>query len=154
MAAVVRSGSTKTAENRLAKLRQIPPRAKLFGESRVGGDFGGVGDVKFDTLSNRILNYAGLASLAWLSLVSTAQATCNATGISWGGIFCNGCRYESGMSVSRDEPCERTLGSSGSIGLAPEFLGSHIVQRAKHGVAGVNGTTFAYAPAKGYTGNG
>ena len=33
-----------------------------------------------------------------------------------------------------------------------EFFGNRIVQRAKHGIAGANGTTFAYQPSKGYTG--
>jgi hypothetical protein len=39
-----------------------------------------------------------------------------------------------------------------SIATPVEFLSSRISQRARHGVAGVNGTTFAYNPCKGFSG--
>ena len=54
------------------------------------------------------------------------------------------------MTMSRDETCERPYRPRPEIVI--EFLGHRVVQRARHGVAGVNGTTFAYAPSKGYVG--
>jgi len=74
-----------------------------------------------------------------------------------GGTFCNGCKYEASMSMSRDQTCSRAY-SPGARGLGTssstpvEFLSSRISQRARHGVAGVNGTTFAYNPGKGFSG--
>jgi hypothetical protein len=38
------------------------------------------------------------------------------------------------------------------MGAVVEFHGHRILQRAKHGIAGFNGLTFAYEPAKGYVG--
>ena len=54
------------------------------------------------------------------------------------------------MGTSRDEPCERPYDQQGRAVL--ELLGHRIVQRAKHGVAGVSGLGMAYSPAKGYVG--
>ena len=54
------------------------------------------------------------------------------------------------MSMSRDETCERGYNPPPNVTI--EIIGNHVVQRAKHGVAGVSGGTMAYAPAKGYVG--
>ncbi len=86
----------------------------------------------------------------WLSSVIPAHAACVAPGFNPSGNFCNGCKYEGAMSVARDQVCERPYDSRGSNPI--EFLGHGVLDRAKHGVAGLNGTTFAYAPAKGYVG--
>lgn len=59
------------------------------------------------------------------------------------------------MIVQRDQPCERpyrsNLGSSASVQII-EFHDNRITQRARHGIAGVEGNTLAYAPSKGYVG--
>lgn len=55
------------------------------------------------------------------------------------------------MVVVRDQACERPYRPNPN---APgvSFFGNRVVQRAKHGIAGANGSTFAYQPSKGYVG--
>jgi hypothetical protein len=93
----------------------------------------------------------GLAAIG-LSFAATANATeCNSRGFNPTNSWCSGCTYEGSMTVQHDQPCERPYRpypNSPPI----EFLDNHITQRAKHGIAGVEGNTFAYAPAKGYVG--
>jgi len=57
------------------------------------------------------------------------------------------------MSTSRDQVCERPY-NQGAVPTGPvqEILGHRLVQRARHGIAGVSGVAMAYAPAKGYVG--
>jgi len=92
---------------------------------------------------------------ASLFVPAIASAECVAPGFNTSGSFCNGCRYEGSMSMSRDQTCERPYapGAMGTGSFASlEFRGHRIIQRAKHGLAGVNGNVMAYAPAKGYVG--
>ncbi len=57
------------------------------------------------------------------------------------------------MTLSRDEVCERPYDQGNRpTGPIQELLNHRLVQRAKHGVAGVSGIAMAYAPAKGYVG--
>ena len=55
------------------------------------------------------------------------------------------------MAVVRDQACERPY-RPGPNTPTIEFLGNRVVQRAKHGIAGASGSTFAYQPSKGYVG--
>lgn len=83
-------------------------------------------------------------------------AECNSRGFNTTSSWCNGCTYEGSMIVQRDQPCERpyrpNLGSSASAQVI-EFFDNRIIKRAQHGIAGVEGNTLAYAPAKGYVGS-
>jgi hypothetical protein len=82
-----------------------------------------------------------------------AHAECIAPPFANTPNMCNGCKYEASMSVSRDETCERPPRfSRPERMIAMELFDYRVVQRAKHGVAGVNGNTIAYAPSKGYVG--
>jgi hypothetical protein len=97
--------------------------------------------------------------IAMVSLLpGAANADCDGPPIfAGGGTFCNGCKYEASVTMARDQTCSRAFspgarGLGASIANPVEFLGSRISQRARHGVAGVNGTTFAYNPGKGYSG--
>ena len=81
-----------------------------------------------------------------------AHAACVSPGFNpYASHFCNGCRYEGTMSMARDETCERVYQPGPRMGPI-DFLGHRVVQRAKHGIAGLNGKTFAYQPGKGYVG--
>jgi len=92
-------------------------------------------------------------ALAAAALLSTAaHAECVAPGFNPAGNFCNGCRYEGNMSMSRDQPCERPYTQGGGMTVAMELRGHRIVQRARHGIAGVSGIAMAYAPDKGFVG--
>jgi hypothetical protein len=98
------------------------------------------------------LTYFGfLATTGFLIVTTVAHAECNSPGFNTSGKFCDNCRYEGSMAVVRDQPCERPYRPNPN---APgvEFLSNRVIQRAKHGIAGVNGKTFAYAPSKGYVG--
>ncbi len=50
--------------------------------------------------------------------------------------------------MGRDETCERVYHPR----FLAELLSNRVVRRAKHGIAGANGNTFAYSPFKGYVG--
>src|SRR5215468_6055154 len=65
--------------------------------------------------------------------------------------FCNGCRYESRMVVTRDTACERPYRPY-ATGRVVEIVSNRVVQRARHGIAGASSNTFAYKPEKGYVG--
>jgi hypothetical protein len=86
-----------------------------------------------------------------LVAIAACRAECNSPGFNTSGNFCNDCRYEGSIVVTRDRPCERAYRPNPSA-THIDFLSHRIVRRAKHGIAGVNGTTFAYAPSKGYVG--
>jgi len=86
-----------------------------------------------------------------LMTMAACRAECNSPGFNTSGNFCNDCRYEGSIVVTHDQPCERPYRPNPNA-THIEFLSHRIVQRAKHGIAGVNGTTFAYAPSKGYAG--
>jgi len=92
--------------------------------------------------------FAALAGLAVLP--ELANAECSAPGFNPSGVFCDGCRYEGYMTLPPDQTCLRPY--TGTSANALELVDHRLVERAKHGVAGLNGNTFAYAPAKGYTG--
>jgi len=71
------------------------------------------------------------------------------------GIFCKGCRYEGTISMSRDEVCERAyrpVGPSNATVTPAQIISNRIVQRARHGIAGVSSNILAYAPTKGFVG--
>jgi hypothetical protein len=92
-----------------------------------------------------------LSLAAAMGFVGAAHAECTSPGFNPSGHFCNGCAYQGTMIVTRDQACERPYRPNGNTPI--QFLGNRVVQRARHGVAGVNGTTFAYMPGKGYTGS-
>ena len=94
--------------------------------------------------------FAAATATVWSASLMPAQASCVAPGFNPSGQFCNGCKYEGAMAVTHDSACERPYDPRGNAPI--EFLGHRVVARAKHGIAGLNGTTFAYAPAKGYVG--
>src|ERR1700742_2894154 len=81
-------------------------------------------------------------------LAQAAHAECTSPGFNPSGHFCNGCTYEGTMVVAHDQACERPYRPNTPI----TFLGNRVVQRARHGIAGANGNTFAYMPGKGYVG--
>ena len=92
-----------------------------------------------------------LALGLFLLPVASAYANCISPGFNPGvPHFCNGCRYEGTMSMARGETCDRVYRPSN--GMVVQFLSHRLVQRAKHGIAGLNGTTFAYQPAKEFSG--
>jgi hypothetical protein len=91
---------------------------------------------------------SAILAAAWLVSATTTHAACLSPGFNPTGVFCNGCRYEGSMSMSRDEACERFYRTQGTA----QFLSNRVIQRARHGIAGANGNTFAYKPAKGYVG--
>jgi hypothetical protein len=94
--------------------------------------------------------FAAAAATVWLLSLMPAQAACVAPGFNPTGVMCNGCRYEGSMSVVRDQVCERPYQPNARDPI--EIYNHRLINRAKHGIAGLNGTTFAYAPAKGYVG--
>ena len=80
-----------------------------------------------------------------------ALAECTSPGFNPGRDFCNNCRYEAVLTVGRDQACERPYRPNGPAHAS--IVGNRVVQRAKHGIAGVNGNVFAYQPNKGYAGS-
>ena len=99
-----------------------------------------------------ILCCAGVAA-AWLLPATAAEATCNMPRFNGpsSGPHCNGCQYEGTISMARDEICQRVY--QPAPGATPiTYTSNRVIQRAKHGIAGANGNTFAYAPGKGFTG--
>ena len=89
----------------------------------------------------------------WFTCALAAQADCLSPGFNTSGTFCNGCKYEGSMTMARDQTCERAYHPPPQTkDIPPEFLSNRVVQRAKHGVAGANANSFAYAPSKGYVG--
>jgi len=67
-------------------------------------------------------------------------------------VWCNNCRVEGAMATGRDEPCVRAFNPRAQSTTMVELLAARISQKAQHGVAGSNLTSFAYAPAKGFVG--
>ena len=97
-----------------------------------------------------IVGRIGAIALAlWLVMPTTGHAECVSPGFNPSGTFCNGCKYEGAMSMSRDQTCVRPY-SPGATGLGTgianpmTILSNRVIQRAKHGIAGANGNTFAY----------
>ena len=102
-------------------------------------------------MSRRAYSFV-VAATAVCLLPAAAHAACVAPGFNTSGKFCNGCRYEGSMTMSRDEVCERPYRGQAATGPIMEVIGHRLVQRAKHGIAGISGTTMAYSPSKGYAG--
>jgi len=99
-----------------------------------------------------MLSRLGLLCLGYLVISSArAIAECTSPGFNPGGDFCNNCRYEATLTVGQDQACERPYRPNGPSHAT--ITGNRVVQRAKHGVAGVNGNVFAYQPSKGYAGS-
>jgi len=95
---------------------------------------------------------AGLALLGVLP--APAVAACSAPGFNPSNKFCDGCSYEAYMTLGHDQVCERPYLANGNPN-SNSMLQIHdhrLLQRAKHGVAGLNATTMAYHPDKGYVG--
>jgi hypothetical protein len=69
--------------------------------------------------------------------------------------FCDGCKYQASILVSRNETCERynAQPALGHAAIIVEFIDGRIAERAKHGVAGANGNVVAYKPDKDYVGS-
>lgn len=113
---------------------------------------GTIGEAQMTTPDRFSTRVAAASTLVFaLLFVSAARAECTSPGFNPTSSWCNGCTYEGSMAVLRDQPCERPYRPARTS--APiEFLNNHVTQRAKHGIAGVEGNTFAYAPAKGYVG--
>jgi hypothetical protein len=93
----------------------------------------------------------GLIAL-WLVLPTAGHAECVSPGFNPSGSFCNGCKYEGAMSMARDQTCARVYTPGGAAITPMSILSNHVIQRAKHGIAGANGNTFAYSPNKGFSG--
>ena len=85
-------------------------------------------------------------------LGGAAHGECTSPGFNTSGSFCNNCVYEGSMVVTHDQACERPYRPNPNMPVIA-FLSNRVVQRAKHGIAGANGTTFAYMPTKGYVGS-
>jgi hypothetical protein len=111
---------------------------------REGGDGIMVGDWQKATWYVFVVTVGALVGGA-------ARAECTSPGFNPSGHFCNGCSYEGTMVISHDQACERPYRPNGNTPI--EFLSNRVVQRARHGIAGANGTTFAYMPTKGYVGS-
>jgi len=102
--------------------------------------------------NDKSITRAWILALGFLVPAAAAHATCVSPGFNpVAAHFCNGCRYEGTMSMARDETCERVYRPNHNMGPI-DFVGHRLVQRARHGIAGLNGTTFAYHPGKGYVG--
>jgi hypothetical protein len=102
---------------------------------------------------NHRMMLGALASLCCWLWAGVAHGECTSPGFHPGSsnTFCNGCRYEGSLIVTHDQACERPYKPNPN-GRVIEFLGNRVVQRAKHGIAGASGNTFAYQPTKGYVG--
>jgi hypothetical protein len=81
-----------------------------------------------------------------------ASATCLMPLLSTNNRYCDGCRYEGTISLNHNETCERVSQVPQTAGMDYQYVDSRIIQRAKHGVAGANGATIAYQPAKDFVG--
>ena len=91
--------------------------------------------------------------IAVLIVPAVARAECISPGFNPSGHFCDGCTYEGSMSLSKDQTCTRVYTGAGPSSQNRVALYDHrLIERARHGIAGLNGNTFAYAPAKGYVG--
>ncbi len=102
--------------------------------------------------SNRV---AMLFAAAGVFAATAAHADCAMPGFNPSGVFCKGCRYEGAISMARDEVCERAyrpLGPSSATVTPVQIISNRIVQRARHGIAGVSSNMLAYTPAKGFVG--
>jgi hypothetical protein len=106
-------------------------------------------------ISKLFLLSIGLLAL-WLVMPTPGHAECVSPGFNPSGRFCNGCKYEGAMSMSRDQTCERVYTPGGALGVSStnpmSIVSNRVIQRAKHGIAGANGNTFAYSPNKGLSG--
>jgi hypothetical protein len=91
------------------------------------------------------------------SITTAAEATCLASGFlgASGQGYCNGCQYHGVITTGRNEPCDRQFQQPGNGGSTSDlaYLGTRIVQKAKHGVAGAGGNALAYQPDKDYVGS-
>jgi hypothetical protein len=86
-------------------------------------------------------------------LLATDARACVVTTLGVTG-YCDRCKYETTMILSRNEACEKfaiPVGRGGS-GTVVQYIDSRIAERAKHGVAGVSGNVVAYKPDKDYVG--
>jgi hypothetical protein len=94
-----------------------------------------------------------ILAVGFLLAATAAQAACVSPGFNpTASGFCNGCRYEGTMSMARDEACRRDYHPNPHM-TRVEFLGHRLVQRARHGIAGLSGLTFAYQPNRGFVGS-
>lgn len=94
-----------------------------------------------------------LAVASLLLTVRLADAECIAPGFNPSGRFCHGCRYEGTMTTPHDQVCERPYTPKAPPGTpVVQITGHRVIQRAKHGIAGVSGLVMAYAPDKGFVG--
>src|SRR5579872_421677 len=85
------------------------------------------------------------------SFSTTAMADCITQLLSTGQP-CDGCTEEGVLATRHDETC-RLSPPAAALGAAPMvFLGSRIIERAKHGIAATSGNATAYSPNKGYVG--
>src|SRR5690349_956463 len=106
------------------------------------------------------VSFRGPGALA----VSVTAIMLTSAGAAWGEcvspgllsmVWCNNCRFEGAMVTGRDEPCVRAFNPNNANSRGSqvaELLAARISQKAKHGVAGSNLNSFAYAPAKGFVG--
>src|SRR4029078_8546587 len=87
------------------------------------------------------------AVLAVLLVSTTAlQAACSSPGFNPSNVFCDGCRYEAQMTVTRNGACHRRCRGPDSI----EKTDRRMVKRARHGSAGRNASTFPYMRSKDF----
>ena len=94
----------------------------------------------------------GIAAVIPCVLAATASATCLMPLLKTDNRYCDGCRYEGTIGLNHNETCERVSQVPQILGLDYQYVDSRIIQRAKHGIAGANGATIAYQPAKDFVG--
>jgi hypothetical protein len=98
------------------------------------------------TTSNKFRPMAFVLAMGFLLPAAAARGECLYR-YSSTGPFCNGCQYEVSLTMDRDGTCVHERPPQ-----QQEFLGDRIIRRAQHGIAGVNGSTTAYRPNKGFVG--
>src|SRR5262245_653644 len=100
-------------------------------------------------IGNPRVKLVGAGVLIGLLLSTTPlRAECFSPGFNPTGNFCDGCKYEAVMVLKRNQACHRAYRNNQPV----EHTDHRMIARAKHGIAGLNGNTFAYMPNKDFVG--
>jgi hypothetical protein len=85
-----------------------------------------------------------------VALSAPALAECGGAG---SVSYCDGCVNRFALQVDRNTPCSRAFvtGAGRARGIAT-ISDYRVVRPARHGIGGVNGPSFAYAPSKDFVG--